>query len=89
MIEMSDLMRELAYAVRRKNFEAADEALTIIGARVGYSGAISRGRYDAADREPVQLDVPNVVTIHDLPSRDGIEIVPYGRYGANQWKPAA
>lgn len=89
MTEMSDLMQELACAVRRKNFEAAEEVLTVISARHGYHRAISKGRYQAVPHEPVQLAEPNVVTIHDLPSRDGIKIIPYDRYGSTQWEPAA
>lgn len=75
MIEMSDLMQELACAVRQKNFERAEEALSVISARCGHSRAIAKGRRDAVPHAPTLLDVPNVVTIHDLPSREGIEIV--------------
>jgi hypothetical protein len=88
MTEMSDLMRELACAVRQHNFEAADDALTVIAARHGYSGSIARGRRQAAPHEPTLLSVPNVVTIHDLPSRDGI-VVEAGFAGVQTWRPAA
>lgn len=88
MTEMSDLMKELACAVRQKNFARAEEALTVISARHGHSNAIAKGRYAAVRHEPVLLSVPNVVTIHDLPSRDGIKIIPAEGYGSAQWEAA-
>lgn len=87
MTEMSDLMQELACAVRQKNFERAEEALTIISARYGYSREIQRGRYQATPHKSVEMDTSNVVTIHDLPSRDGIVID--NRHGVPKWRPAA
>lgn len=89
MTDMSDLMQELACAVRQKNFDKAEEALTVISARYGHSRAISRGRYRATPHKVTELDTPNVVTIHDLPSREGVEIVSVGPCGVTQWRPAA
>lgn len=88
MTELSELMEELACAVRQKNFARAEEVLTVISARHGYQRAISRGRYAAVPHKPVQLAVPNVVTIHDLPSRDGI-VIEAGAMGIPHWRPAA
>lgn len=88
MIEMSELMQELACAVRQKNFGKAEEALTVISQRHGYSREIARGRYQATPHEATELDTPNVVTIHDLPSREGIEIVKE-RGWLPTWRPAA
>lgn len=87
MTKMSELMQELACAVRKRDFEAAESALSIISARFGYERAISRGRYAARSHPPTLLDEPNVVTVHDLPSRDGIKIVK--DCGVNKWRPAA
>lgn len=88
MTEMSDLMQELACAVRQKNHDKAEEALTVISARYGYSRAIAKGRYQATPHKAVELDTPNVVTIPDLPSREGIVIVA-GAMGIPHWRPAA
>lgn len=78
MTELNDLMQELACAVRQKNCERAEEVLSVIAVRCGYERAISRGRYQAVPHKPTELSVPNVITIHDLPSREGIVIETLG-----------
>lgn len=88
MIEMSDLMEELSCAVRQRNFDRAEDALSVISARCGYSRAIAKGRRLATPHAPVQLAVPNVVTVHDLPSRDGIVIERVGPMGLPCWRAA-
>lgn len=86
MTEMDDLMEELACAIRQRKFEAAEEVLSVIAARHGFSRSIYRGRYAATPHKPVELDEPNVVTIHDLPSRDGVIID--ASNGIPRWRPA-
>lgn len=80
MQELSDIISEIARASSRRDLAAIEFALD--GLTGGFSEAVSRGRA-RADREAgrdslPRLVAPDPVTIHDLPSRDGIEIYKEG-----------
>lgn len=75
-----DHLREIACAARMRDWSAIDRALDDL-ALLGRE-SVMRGFNDARKRRGGEklppLDRPNVVTIHDLPSRDGVEIVNEG-----------
>lgn len=90
MTSNDELMEEIAFAARTGDIAKVEEMLSTMSAlHDRYRAAIQRGRMRANRKKepPLEPVKPDIVTIHDLPSRDGIVIDNSGFVA--KWRPAA